>query len=146
MWSNNVTWICTTCGDNRTVGAYPYATVPYPGYIMHNYTNLNQTEPWVIISKPHPDYMLMLWCGTNEVINYAGGILMSKGSKIYADMPQKLEDIFRAATAKFGVDYDKDMFVDDNSYCKDDGTLMDGYYIDKKGQVAFDASVVIQGK
>jgi len=40
----------------------------------------------------------MLWCGVNEVLNYAGGILLSKGSNNYNDMPKGLEKVFREAT------------------------------------------------
>ena len=27
---------------------------------------------------PHPDYALMLWCGRLPVLNYAGGIVISR--------------------------------------------------------------------
>ena len=81
---------------------------------MHYYDNLSQVEPWVVISKPHEDYLLMLWCGSNPVLKYAGGILMSRNND-YEQMPKEIEEIFREAAKKHGVDLDKDMFVNDNS-------------------------------
>jgi hypothetical protein len=87
QWINNVTWV-NTFDKNNLIGIIPSVTVPEnaPGYFVHWYPTLNQTEPWVVISKPHDDYMMMLWCGENPVMKYAGGILLSK-SKNYNDMP-----------------------------------------------------------
>jgi hypothetical protein len=96
----------------------PSVTTPYPGYFVHWYPSLNQTEPWVVISKPHSDYMMMLWCGENPVMKYAGGILLSK-SKDYNDMPKWVEDELRQAVNSHGLDFDK-LFINDNSQCADD--------------------------
>ena len=67
---------------------------------------------------PHPDYMIMLWCGFNPVIKYAGGLVMMR-NKDYTTMPQDVEDAFRAAVGKFGLDWDKDWTVNDNRECPD---------------------------
>ena len=78
-WINNVTWIDTFHG-NKIIGALPTVNVSKPGVFMHYYDNLSQVEPWIVISKPHEDYLLMLWCGSNPVLKYAGGILMSRNN------------------------------------------------------------------
>ena len=71
-----------------------------------------------MVSKPHPDYYMMLWCGSNPALKYAGGILMSK-SKNYSDMPKWVEDALRVKVNSFGLDFDK-LFINDNSACADD--------------------------
>ena len=50
--------------------------------------------------------MMMLWCGENPVMKYAGGILLSKG-KNYSDMPKWVEDELRTAVNAHGLDFDK---------------------------------------
>ena len=115
---NNVTWMDETAKKPHIVGAMPVVTVPYPGFYSHFYPTLNQTEPWIVISMPHPDYLFMLWCGENPVMKYAGGIVMSP-NKDYHNMPEWVDQLFREAAAKHDVDYDKDMFFDDNSKCSD---------------------------
>ena len=114
QWINNVTWVNTYEKERPVIGIIPSVTAPYPGYFVHEYPSLNQTEPWVVISKPSEDYMLMLWCGHNPVMKYAGGILLSK-NKNYADMPKWVADELREAVAAHGIDFDKTMFVNDNS-------------------------------
>ena len=37
-----------------------------------------QVEDWRLVSMPSPDYALMLWCGRLPVLDYAGGIVISK--------------------------------------------------------------------
>jgi hypothetical protein len=131
---NNVTWVNTFEKDPSLIGIVPTVTVDpkQPGVFVHLYPTLNQTEPWTVISKPHPDFAMMLWCGENPVLKYAGGILLSK-SKNYADMPKWVEEIFREAVAKHGLDWDKDLFINDNSKCEDDPTPpVDRFYITKK--------------
>ena len=88
-WVNNVTWVDSDRLGNPIIGIMPEVSVDVsqPGYYVHNYTSLNQIEPWVVVAKPHPDFFMMLWCGHNPALKYAGGILMSK-SKNYADMPK----------------------------------------------------------
>ena len=68
--------------------------------------------------------MMMLWCGENPVVKYAGGILLSKG-KNYADMPKWVEEELRQAVNKHGLDFDKDLFINDNSKCQDDPAELD---------------------
>ena len=113
IWTNNVTWVDTFHG-HQLIGAVPVVNITKPGVLMHYYDNLSQVEPWIVISMPDTDYLLMLWCGYNPVLKYAGGILMGKNND-YNAMPKDVEDIFRQAAAKHGVDLDKDMFVNDNS-------------------------------
>jgi hypothetical protein len=90
-----------------------------PGVFIHVYSDLDQIEPWTVVSMPHPDYMMMLWCGSNPVLKYAGGILLSK-NKVYDGIPAYVEDEFRKVLAKHDLDFDKDLFINDNSQCADD--------------------------
>jgi hypothetical protein len=115
IWTNNVTWIDTFHG-HQVIGAVPVVNMSSPGVYNHYYDNLSQVEPWIVISMPHPDYLLMLWCGYNPVLKYAGGILMSRDNN-YDHIPKDIEDIFRQAVAEHGIDLDNDMFVNDNSQC-----------------------------
>ena len=39
-------------------------------------------EDWRLVSMPHPDYALMLWCGRLPVLDYSGGIVISRQRKI----------------------------------------------------------------
>jgi hypothetical protein len=119
QWVNNVTWVDTFKKGEPLIGIIPSVTVPYPGYFVHWYPSLNQTEPWVVISKPHEDYMMMLWCGENPVMKYAGGILLSK-NKNYDDMPKWVEEELRQAVNAHGLDFDKELFINDNSKCEED--------------------------
>lgn len=118
QWINNVTWVDADDRTPKLIGIKPSVTAPYPGYFVHWYPTLNQTEPWVVVSKPHEDYMMMLWCGENPVMKYAGGILLSK-SKNYDDMPKWVEDEIREKVVSHGLDWDK-LFINDNSQCEDD--------------------------
>ena len=118
-WHNNVTWIDTYHSPKITIGTVPTVHVTKPGYYIHEYPGLNQTEPWTVVSKPHDDYLMMLWCGENPVLKYAGGILLAK-DKNYHNMPSWVGDEFRTVLAKFDLDFDKDLFINDNSQCKED--------------------------
>ena len=42
----------------------------------------DQVEDWRLVSMPHPDYALMLWCGRLPVLDYSGGIVISRQRKI----------------------------------------------------------------
>ncbi len=59
--------------------------------------------------------MLMLWCGQIPVLNYAGGIVVSRHLN-GREMPKPVEDELRRAAKKFGLDYDS-FCVSDNTWC-----------------------------
>jgi hypothetical protein len=61
--------------------------MPHPAYSLYTMYTMNptegtytlyQVEDWRLVSMPHPDYALMLWCGQLPVLDYSGGILISR--------------------------------------------------------------------
>lgn len=117
QWVNNVTWVDDDVASKPVIGTIPTVTAPYPGYFVHVYPEMDQTEPWVVVSKPHDDYMVMLWCGENPAMKYAGGIVVSK-HKTADGMPKWVDDAIRERVTAHGIDYDK-WFLNDNSECID---------------------------
>jgi hypothetical protein len=115
-WINNVTWMNTYKTPPVEVRALPIVTVSYPGVFLHNYTSLRQLENWVVVSRPTKDYMFMLWCGENKELKYAGGIVVSP-HRVYADIPKHIEREFRLVARDYGLDYDNDLFPNDNRDC-----------------------------
>lgn len=119
-WINNVTY----CGGEKDVCATDIivtianVSMPSPGVVHHTYTDAPlspQEEDWRLVSMPHPDYALMLWCGHLPVLDYAGGILISKHRN--ADkMPKEVELEFRKVMKNHGLDYDK-MCPSNNDHC-----------------------------
>ena len=49
------------------------------------------------MSWPHPDYALMLWCGRLPVLNYAGGIVISR-RRTSAGMPDSVTREFKVTS------------------------------------------------
>mmetsp|Transcript_55194 Transcript_55194/g.131545 ORF Transcript_55194/g.131545 Transcript_55194/m.131545 type:complete len:294 (+) Transcript_55194:112-993(+) len=119
VWVNNVTWLDTFHEPKRLIGTIPVVNVTDAGVFMHYYDDLDQIEPWTVISKPHPDYMMMLWCGENPALKYAGGILLAR-DKDYHNMPKWVEEIFRREVNARGLDFDNELFINDNSQCEED--------------------------
>lgn len=120
-WVNNVTWLNTMKPKPDIIGTQcpVYMEPNQPGVFVNGYPAINQTEPWIVVSMPHPDWAMVLWCGDNPVLKYAGAILLSRASKNYHDIPKWVDDIIREAVAKHGLDFDKDLFVNDNSKCEE---------------------------
>ena len=76
-----------------------------------------QVESWRIISWPDEgDYMLSLWCGALPVLDYAGGLVMSRHRNGRAMPPETLEE-FKRAAARFGIKWDDMMCENDNDRC-----------------------------
>lgn len=77
---NDVTWNNTFVNPPVVVEAKPIVSIIAPGVVLHDYQDIAlkpQLEYWIVVSHPHPDYMLMLWCGSNAALKYAGGIVIS---------------------------------------------------------------------
>ena len=65
-----------------------------------------QVESWRIISWPgEGDHMLSLWCGALPVLDYAGGLVMSRHRNGRAMPPETLQE-FKRAAARFGIKWD----------------------------------------
>lgn len=89
-----------------------------PGVVHHDYTDAPlspQSEDWRLVSWPHPDYALMLWCGRLPVLDYAGGIVISR-QKTDKEMPKSVLTEFQNVLSKYGLDWDK-MCPSNNDHC-----------------------------
>merc|ERR1711974_491130 len=118
----NVTWTNDFVKRPVTTGSYPIVSIDAsrPGDILTNYTDAPlqpQVEHWVVVSKPHPDYMFLVWCGGNPVVTMGGALVVSK-HKSEKGMPEWVEQRFRDVAKRQGFNYDDMMSVDASS-CQD---------------------------
>jgi len=112
------------CGgtDNKcsTPMLYTVANVSMtsPGVMTHWYTDpplTPQTEEWRVLSFPHPDWMLYIYCGATPTGAYAGGSVVARHPiKTAGAIPKWVEDIFRAKAKEFDFDYDEMCISDDS--------------------------------
>jgi len=122
QWINNVTY-CGGKNDkcvSEMIVTVANITLPKPGVVRHVYTDAPlspQVEDWRILSWPDQgDYLFMLWCGRLPVLEYNGGIVLSRNRNEH-DMPKEVQQEFRQLAAKFGIDYDKDLCINNNDKC-----------------------------
>eukprot|EP00667_Euglena_gracilis_P018518 EG_transcript_19675 len=115
-WVNNVTYQPTHVEPPLQITAQPAVSVLYPGVYSHEYGGREQLENWVVVSRPRRHYMLVLWCGENPAMAYAGAVVLSP-DRDAAHVPAVVEEEFREIAAQFGLNYDVDMAVSDNSQC-----------------------------
>ena len=89
-----------------------------PGVMTHWYTDpplKPQTEEWRVLSWPHPDWMLYIYCGSTPTGPYAGGSVVARDPiKKAGDIPPYVEKIFRAKAKEFNFDYDTMCISDDS--------------------------------
>jgi len=114
-WVNNITY----CGGSN--GGLAECTTPIidtvanitlcaPGVVCHDYIDAPlkpQYEHWRIVSWPHPDWAASVWCGSTPLLPYNGGIALRRNGRDMTDMPDWVEQNFREAYAKFGIDWDQ---------------------------------------
>lgn len=120
QWLDHIAY----CGgsDNKctTEMLYTVANVSLtsPGVMTHWYTDpplKPQTEQWRVLSAPHPDWMLYIYCGSTPTGPYAGGSVVAREPiRTASAMPKWVEEIFRAKALEFHFDYDA-MCVSDDS-------------------------------
>eukprot|EP00929_Paragymnodinium_shiwhaense_P080365 TRINITY_DN4190_c0_g1_i1.p1 TRINITY_DN4190_c0_g1~~TRINITY_DN4190_c0_g1_i1.p1 ORF type:complete len:330 (-),score=82.56 TRINITY_DN4190_c0_g1_i1:162-1151(-) len=113
-WVNNITYCAGENGGMKEckspiIDTVANISLPSPGVIFHNYTDAPvnpQEEYWRIISHPHQDYMMLLWCGSirKDFLVYNGGLTLSK-KRNEANMPAYVHKAFEEAGAKHGVVY-----------------------------------------
>lgn len=87
-----------------------------PGVMTHYYTDppmKPQTEEWRVLSWPHPDWMLYIYCGSTPTGPYAGGSVVSRTARKATEIPKYVEEIFRAKAKEFKFDYDAMCISDD---------------------------------
>ena len=81
-----------------------------PGVMLHIYTDpplKPQVEEWRVLSWPHPDWMLYIYCGSTPTGPYAGGSVVSRSMKPTLDaIPAYVETEFRNTARQFGFNYD----------------------------------------
>ena len=76
-----------------------------------------QQESWRIVSWPDQgDYLLMLWCGRLPILDYNGGIVLSR-KRSDKEMPEKVKNELISSAKDFGLNYDADFCVSDNTWC-----------------------------
>jgi len=119
-WINNVTYCGGQLNECTTDIIVTIANVSMtsPGVVHHKYTDAPlepQEEDWRLVSMPHPDYALMLWCGRLPVLDYAGGIVISR-HRSDEEMPKSVQTEFRRVLKTHGLDWDK-MCPSNNNHC-----------------------------
>jgi len=114
-WVNNITYCGGANGglgncSTDIIDTVANITMCAPGVVCHNYTDAPlkpQFEHWRIISAPHPDWVASIWCGGTPLVTYNGGITLGKNKRTMDDMPKWVEELFRAAYKKHGVNWDE---------------------------------------
>lgn len=97
------------------------ANMSLPGVMRHDYLDaplLPQLEFWRVLSWPHPEWMLYIYCGTTPINTYAGGSVVSNSSRTIDEIPPWVEKIFVETAQKYGFDY-YGMCISDVSDCSD---------------------------
>jgi len=120
QWINNVTYCGGVKDKCRTdiIVTIANVSLPAPGVVHHDYTDAPlepQSEDWRLVSWPHPDYALMLWCGRLPVLDYSGGIAISR-KKSDEEMPPEVLAEFRRVLSSHGLDWDL-MCPSNNHHC-----------------------------
>ena len=93
-----------------------------------------QNEEWRVLSWPHPDWMLYIYCGftptgkyagecsmrTLEVISFcrAGGSVVTRSARTADAIPAYVEAQFRSTALRFKFDYDT-MCISNVTMCSD---------------------------
>jgi hypothetical protein len=124
QWLDHIAY----CGGTNNTCSTPMmntvaiARVITPGVLSHNYTDpplKPQKETWRVLSWPHPDWMLYIYCGYTPTGMYAGGSVVTRMSKPSLDaIPSYVENEFRAVAKRHGFDYDS-MCISDVTNCSD---------------------------
>ena len=90
---------CTTPMINTTANV----SITAPGVMTHWYLDaplLPQIEYWRVLSWPHPEWMLYIYCGSTPIGPYAGGSVVSNSSRSISDIPSYVEKIFYFSSTK----------------------------------------------
>jgi hypothetical protein len=122
QWINNTTFcngIDNVCTSDLII-TIPELVLIGPGVVRHNYPKgeaplIPQIEDWKFVSVPDPDWAFVLWCGSNPVVDYNGGYVISRHRNLDPITPE-IEAEFRKVTERFGVNYDE-LCVSDNNHC-----------------------------
>jgi len=123
QWINRVTYCdgkndeCLASGIIETIAN---VSLPAPGVVQHDYTDAPlspQVEKWRIVSWPNEgDYLMMLWCGRLPILEYNGGIILSR-HRSDKDMPKSTLDIFKKLSDKHGIPW-SEWCPSNNEHCE----------------------------
>lgn len=114
-WQNNITYCggkngglkeCTT----KIIETVANVSLPSPGVVHHLYTDAPlapQDEHWNIVSRPHPDWIFVIWCGRTPLLPYNGGIVLSRATRDDSAIPADVLADFKATAKRFNVEWDE---------------------------------------
>lgn len=123
MWIDHIGY----CGGTNNSCITPMlrtvanVSITQPGVLKHWYTDpalKPQTEEWRVLSFPHPDWMLYIYCGSTPMGPYAGGSIVSRTHTHISAIPDWVENIFKQTARRYDFDLDS-MCVSDTSRCED---------------------------
>ena len=116
------------CGGSNNTCATPMVftvanvSLTSPGVMTHWYTDpplKPQIEKWRVLSWPHPDWMLYIYCGSTPTGPYAGGSVVNRSVKPPTGIiPEYVEVEFQTIAHQFGFDYNA-MCVSNVTNCSD---------------------------
>lgn len=123
VWIDHIAYCGGQNNSCTTPLVYTVANVSItsPGVMTHWYTDpplTPQTEEWRVLSWPHPDWMLYIYCGTVPTGPYAGGSVVSRTARRADEIPAYVEAEFIRVAQQFAFDYNT-MCISDDSSCMD---------------------------
>jgi hypothetical protein len=113
------------CGGRNSTCTTPFlhtkalATIAQPGILRHDYLDaplLPQVEQWYVLSWPHPDWMLYVYCGSTPTGLYGGGSVVTRSGRKPSDIPDWIEQLFMKVAHEHGFEY-QDMCLSDTTRC-----------------------------
>lgn len=117
----------STC-STPIVHTFANVTISQPGVLFHSYTDpplQPQTEDWILLSRPHPDWMLYVYCGETPNGVYAGASVVSRTAKNINLIPKDIEAIFKKVAHEYDFSYDE-MCITDATTCLDQPLMESG--------------------
>ncbi len=123
-WVDHIAYCGGTNNSCSTEMIFTVADVSLskPGVMSHNYTDpplRPQLEQWRVLSWPHPDWMLYIYCGKTPVGVYAGGSVVNRSeTPPNGTIPEYVEMEFKTTAHRFGFEYDT-MCISDVTKCSD---------------------------
>lgn len=125
QWTDRIAYCGGTNDTCVTPMVFTVANVSLtsPGVMTHWYTDpplIPQVEEWRVLSWPHPDWMLYVYCGSTPTGPYAGGSVVNRNNdpSTIGDIPVYVEEEFRSTAHHFGFNYNA-MCVSHVTNCSD---------------------------
>jgi len=122
QWINRVTYCdgkADKCMASGIIETIANVSLPAPGVVQHDYTDAPlspQVEKWRIVSWPNEgDYLMMLWCGNLPILEYNGGIFLSR-HRSDKDMPESTLEEFKKMSKKHGIPW-SEWCPSNNEHC-----------------------------